>query len=213
MIQHLESTGIQEHGVTGEYIRTAGDELLRLLLQGYLDKQAHNEQRVTLVTASDDQPRNHVRKDTCRTLTSLFGSVKVTRPGYSQRQQSSLFPLDSLLNLYTDQYTDGVRKRIVRDLADRSYDRAVERHRETCADIVGKRQAIQLAEDSARGFVSFYEQRAVQNEQTDDLLILSIDGKGVVMLPDGLRVCTRKPAEKSQRKLQTRLSAGEKKDN
>ena len=212
MIQHLESSGTQEHASIEEYIRTAGDELLRLLLQGYLDKQTSSEQQVKSVTEADGHPRNHVRKNTSRTLSSLFGSVKVTRLSYSQRQQSSLFPLDASLNLYSDQYTDGVRKRIVHDVIDRSYDRAVERHRQTCASVVGKRQAMQLTEDVARDFVPFYEQRTAQNEQTDDLLVLSFDGKGIVMLPDGLRECTRKNAEKSHKKLQTRLSPGEKKD-
>ena len=44
------------------------------------------------------------------------------------------------------------------------------------------------------------------------MLVLQFDGKGIVMLPEGLRECTRKSAEKSKKKLQTRLSPGEKKD-
>lgn len=212
MVHYLESIGIQEHGITEEYIRNAGDELLRLLLQGYLDKQAHNEKRETSVTASDGHPRNHIRKNTTRPLTSLFGPVKVTRLGYSQRQVSSLFPLDAQFNLHADRYTDGVRKRIVRDVVDRPYDRAVEHHRDNCSGLVGKRQAIKLTEEVASDFVDFYERRTVSNEQTDDLLVLSFDGKGVVMLPDGLRECTRKSAQNSKKKLQTRLSPGEKKD-
>ena len=212
MTHYLESIGMQEHGVTEEYIRNAGDELLRLLLQGYLDKQAHDEKREASVTASDGLSRNHVRKGTSRTLTSLFGPVKVTRLGYSQRQASSLFPLDAQLNLHADRYTDGVRKRIVRDVIDRPYDRAVEHHRENCSGLVGKRQAIMLTEEVASDFVDFYGRRTVSNEQTDDLLVLSFDGKGVVMLPDSLRECTRKSAQKSKKKLQTRLSPGEKKD-
>ena len=43
-------------------------------------------------------------------------------------------------------------------------------------------------------------------------LVLSFDGKGLVMRPDGLREATRKNAEKSKKKRQTRLSPGEKKD-
>lgn len=212
MIHYLESIGSQEHGVTEEYIDSAGDELRRLLLQGYLDKQAHDEKQEASVTAADGLPRNHVRKGTSRTVTSLFGPVKVTRMGYSQRQASSLFPLDAQLNLHSDRYTNGVRKRIVRDVIDRPYDRVVEHHRENCSGLVGKRQAIRLAEEVASDFVDFYERRTVSNEQTGDLLVLSFDGKGVVMLPDGLRECTRKAAKKSQKKLQTRLSPGEKKD-
>ena len=212
MIQHLESIDFQDHGFTEKYLSTEGDELKRLLFQGYLNKQAHDEQQAASVTGVDGHSRNHVRKNTQRTITSLFGPVTVTRLSYNQRQKSSLFPLDAELNLYADQYTDGMRQRIVHDVIDRSYDRAIERHRKTCTGIVGKRQAMQLTESSSVDFVDFYEQRTVNDEQTGDLLILSFDGKGLVMLPDGLRECTRKAAEKSKNNLQTRLSPGEKKD-
>ena len=45
MVRHLESTCLQEHGTTEEYIQTNGYELLRLMFQGYLDKQAEDEER------------------------------------------------------------------------------------------------------------------------------------------------------------------------
>lgn len=102
MISKLESIGIQEHGVTEEYIRGSGAELLRLLLQGHLDKLAHDENRFASVSTADSLPRNHVRQGTTRTLVSLFGPVTVTRLGYSQRHASSLFPLDAQLNLHVD---------------------------------------------------------------------------------------------------------------
>jgi hypothetical protein len=51
----------------------------------------------------------------------------------------------------------------------------------------------------------------LNTEQTDNLLVLTFDGKGIVMRPEGLRECTKKAALKSK-KLNSRLSAGEKKD-
>ena len=79
MISKLESIGIQEHGVTEEYIRGSGAELLRLLLlQGHLDKLAHDENRFASVSTADSLPRNHVRQGTTRTLVSLFEPVTVT---------------------------------------------------------------------------------------------------------------------------------------
>ena len=45
-----------------------------------------------------------------------------------------------------------------------------------------------------------------------DVLVLSCDGKGVVMRPEGLREQTRKQAQNSQTKLKTRLSKGEKRN-
>jgi hypothetical protein len=44
----------------------------------------------------------------------------------------------------------------------------------------------------------------------DDLLIISTDGKGIVMRHEDLREGTRRAAEKSGRKLETRLTPGEK---
>ena len=212
MIHHLESAHLQDHGKTEEYIRTDGDELLRLMFQGYLDKQAEDEEKAESVTVSDGISRNHVRQNTCRALTTVFGKVIVKRLSYSQRNVSSEFPQDAELNLNNDQYSDGVRKLVVTDAIDRSYDSVVKRHRENCPGIVGKHQAIKLVEDTAQDFVGFYEQRTTEDEQTDDLLVLSFDGKGLVMRPEGLREATRKNAEKSKKKRQTRLSPGEKKD-
>ena len=212
MIRHLDSASQQDHGSIEKYIRTEGDEVLRHLLQGYLDKQAHEETPVQSITGSDGHQRNHIRQNTSRSVTSLFGSVTVKRRGYSQRKLSSVFPLDAELGLNADQYSDGVRRRIVADVIDRSYDRAIHHHRENCAGLVGKRQAMQLAEDMSQDFETFYKQRATEIELTNDLLVLSFDGKGLVMQPDGLRDGTRKNAEKSNNKQQTRLSPGQKKD-
>ena len=212
MVRHLESTCLQEHGTTEEYIQTNGYELLRLMFQGYLDKQAEDEERAVSVTSTDGIPRNHIRQNTSRVLTTVFGKVTVKRLAYSQRNVSSEFPLDAGLNLNNDQYSEGVRQRVVTDAIDRSYDNVVKRHRENCPGIVGKHQAIKLVGDTAQDFVEFYEQQTIEDEQTGDLLVLSFDGKGLVMLPDGLREATRKNAEKSKKKRQARLSPGEKKD-
>ena len=149
MICHLESSCLQKHGTTEEYIRTNGDELLRLMFQGYLDKQADDEVKAVSVTAADGIPRNHIRQNTSRVLTTVFGKVTVKRLAYSQRNVSSEFPLDAGLNLNNDQYSDGVRKRVVTDAVDRSYDGVVKRHRENCPGIVGKHQAIKLVEDTS----------------------------------------------------------------
>ena len=118
MIRHLESACLQEHGTIEEYIQTDGNELLRLIYQGYLDKQANDEEKAASVTASDGVSRNHVRQNTSRTLTTVFGKVMVTRMSYSQRKACSEFPLDAALNLHGDQYSDGIRKRIVTDAID-----------------------------------------------------------------------------------------------
>ena len=85
----------------------------------------------------------------------MFRKVTVKRLSYSQRNASSEFPLDAKLSLNDDQYSDGVRKLVVTDAIDRSYDSVVKRHCKNYPGIVAKHQAIKLVEDTAQDLSSF----------------------------------------------------------
>ena len=61
--------------------------------------------------------------------------------------------MDAQLNLNGDQYSDGVRERIISDASGGSYDQTIKRHRNTCPGTVGKRQAAKLVEDGSQDFV------------------------------------------------------------
>ncbi len=202
----------KEHGEVEQHINTEGFEVLRLLFQGYLNQTADNELSLSLITSEGDIPLNHVKNQTSRKLVSQFGPVTVTRKGYSQRQQASQFPLDAQLNLPEDQYSDGIRQRVAVEAIKGSFDSAIESIDQTTGGHVPKRQSLQLAQDVAQDFEAYYQQkRFIEPEKTDDLLILTLDGKGIVMRKEGLRECTKKAAEKNK-KLNSRLSPGEKKD-
>ena len=54
------------------------------------------------------------------------------------------------------------------------------------------------------------DQASEHYQAKEDFLVLTLDGKGVVMLHEDLREETRRRAEQSVHKLETRLSAGEK---
>ncbi len=201
-----------EHGDIEKYINKDGQELLRRLLQGWLDLKAANEEHKESMNTVAGERLNHVRSETTRKLTSLFGEVTVTRKSYSQRNHSSLFPLDAELNLPDDQYSDGLRYRLSKEVLRGSFDDAIEAIGETTGGFVPKRQSLNITRDVAQDFESFYQQkRFIQPEETSDLLVLTFDGKGIVMRPDSLRACTQKAAQKSK-KLNSRLSPGEKKD-
>ncbi len=202
----------KEHGEIEQHIDEQGQELLRLLLQGYLDLKAVNEPPLSVMTSVDGNQLNHVKKQTKRKLTSQFGDVTVTRKGYNQRHQTSQFPLDGQLNLSGDQYSDGIRQRIAVEAIKGSFDNAIESIDKTTGGHVPKRQSLQLVQDVAQDFEAYYQQnRFIEREKTEDLLVLTFDGKGIVMRKDSLRECTKKAAEKSK-KLNSRLSPGEKKD-
>lgn len=50
-------------------------------------------------------------------------------------------------------------------------------------------------------------------QDNSSLLIITLDGKGVVMRKEDLRLATRKKAENSTHKIQQRLSPGEKRNS
>ncbi|MBN2194116.1 MAG: hypothetical protein JW751_14970, partial [Polyangiaceae bacterium] len=75
---------------------------------------------------------------------------------------------------------------------------------------IGKRQVEELAVRAAQDFDVLYEARAAARDPQGDLLVISTDAKGVVMRHEDLREGTRRAAEKTPRKLETRLTPGEK---
>ena len=91
-----------------------------------------------------------------------------------------------------------------------SFDDATEQVRRITGVELGKRQVQELACRSVIDFESFYAQRTPDESQEDDVIVLSCDGKGVVMRPEALRPATKRQAESAQKKLKTRLSRGEK---
>jgi hypothetical protein len=214
MIEHLQSDNCRdnEHGDIEQYIQNEGFEVLRCLFQGYLDLKAANEKSLSDVYTDEGIHLTHTKQGTKRKLTTLFGDVIVKRKSYSQRLQKSVFPLDAQLNLPSDQYSDGIRHRVAIEARKSSYDETVESINHTTGGYIQKRQSLKLAQDVAQDFDNFYLQnRYMSAEKTNNLLVLSFDGKGIVMRPEGLRECTKKASLKSK-KLNSRLSAGEKKD-
>jgi hypothetical protein len=82
---------------------------------------------------------------------------------------------------------------------------------ETTGAQVGKRQCEEITVKVARDFEAFYAQRQHQGvESMQDLLVLTTDGKGIVMHEEDLREATAKAAQQSNRQRKTRLSPGEK---
>ena len=214
MITHLSSDLplTQEHGVIEQYIHHEGHELLRRLLQAHLKLRASQENRQDNIVNQQGKRLTHYREKTKTTLTSLFGDVTVLRKGYCQRKTTSEYPLDGELNLTKDQFSDGLRLHVAAQINHCAYDHVVEHISHTTGGKIAKRQCMSLVQDMAQDFDTYYlKNRYNTPEPTNDLLVLTFDGKGIVMRPNSLRECTKKKAKQSQ-KLNSRLSAGEKKD-
>jgi hypothetical protein len=200
-----------EHSDVEERVAENGLEILRQLVQVHFDVRAKEEVRRESVTGLDGVVRNHRREGCKRSLETLFGGVTVTRVGYSQRGATSLFPLDGALNLPEDKYSHSLMRRASRESIRGSFDEAVSSIAETTGGVVPKRQLQDLALDAAQDFAAFYASQSSEGvEETPDPLIISLDGKGIVMRPEDLREQTKKAAANEKHKLKTRLSKGEK---
>jgi len=198
------------HGDVEDALWSDGTEVLRLIMQGHLDLRAEQERPVP-IQGADGDIRTHVRH-TQRKLETRFGTVEVHRASLGHRDVPALFPMDAELNLPLDQASHGVQRRVVEEVARGSFGEAVQAVATTTAARIAKRQVEEIAERSAQDFDAFYESRTATEEREADLLITSLDGKGITMRAEDLRPATRKAAEETQHKLGRRLSKGEKRN-
>ncbi len=193
-------------------VEKEGREALRLAFQGHLDLRAARarETRPASVVGTDGHERSHLR-DSSRLVQVVFGEVTVTRTAYSYPGVPVLFPLEADLNLAPDSYSLTLRARVAEHALGGSYERAVDLLERNAGTTIAKRQAEEITVRSAVDFDDFYASRAGQPPKgAEDLLVLTMDGKGVIMRHDSLRAATRRAAEKADHKLETRLSPGEK---
>ena len=213
MKTHLgsEEACAMTHSELERDLEERGRELIRRLLQEHLALRGPGE-AVSAVRDAEgtEHPQARVHE---RTLGSIFGPVEVRRTGYGGEGLSSLHPLDAELNLPPQRYSHELRRRAAEEAAKGSFDEAVASLSRQSGTKVPKRQLEELVTRSAVDFDDFYRQRSLDAEATPgSMMILSFDGKGVVLRHQDLREATRKAAESRQRKLGKRLSKGEKKN-
>ena len=208
-----EETQHWEHGDIEKLIWKEGTELLRRLLQGHLDIRFMLEEKREEVKGADGTVRSHCRSCCQRNLMSLFGEVVVRRRGYGVRGGSSLFPLDTELNLPADKYSHGLRQQVAEEVSKNSFDEAVQSVQKRTGGKVPKRQVEEIAVEVSEDFEAFYEaSRFPEPESTNELLIMSQDGKGIVMRKEDLREATRKAANREEGQCKVRLGQGQKRN-
>lgn len=195
------------------FLRKEGAEMLRRLLQGFLDGQSRDEIKLESVTGADGIKRTCKREHCSRQVMTIFGEVTVNRIGYSKAGTRALFPLDASLNLPASKYSQGLQVIVAEAAAKESFAQTVSDIQKHTAGWVPKRQVEQITQAVSGDFDAFYEQkRREEPESIGTLLIMTTDAKGVVVRHEDLREVTRKAAENEQHKKQTRLSRGEKKN-
>nr|WP_319396323.1 ISKra4 family transposase [uncultured Desulfobacter sp.] len=190
-----------------------GRELMRILLQEHLDKlgPSHCEEPVC---GADGIVRPKVRPQD-RKIETVFGTVSESRAGYGNKGVASLHPLDARLNLPPELYSLELRRRVAENASKSSFDETVETIKKTTGADIPKRQVEELTQRAARDFDAFYEIRQcspADETVTGPILVITTDGKGVVMHEQDLREQTRKAARKRKPQMESRLSKGEKKN-
>ena len=211
-----EGAGRLDHAELEDLLELRGRELLRQLLQDHLDLRQVREERAVRVcpapvTGADGVTRRAVETGHGRQLASIFGTVTVRRCAWRAQGRVNIYPADAALRLPRLRHSHGLRRLAALEAVRGSFDAATEAIGRRCGRVAGKRQVEQLTVAAAADIDAFY--RAVVPQPCTDatVLVLSVDGKGVVMRPEALREATRQAAEaKGPGPYRTRLASGEK---
>jgi hypothetical protein len=200
------------HAELEDVLTTRSRELFCQLMQDHLDLRAQREQRLPEVADAEQVARGGVETGHTRALTTVFGQVTVSRLAYRRRGHVNLYPADGQLNLPVEKHSHGLRKFAAVEAARGSFDDVTDAIERATGVRLGKRQVEELASRAAVDFDDFYAQRRSPAGAGRDVLVLSADGKGIVMRPEALRPATAHAAAGSTTKLATRLSKGEKRN-
>ncbi|MFJ2746229.1 ISKra4 family transposase [Streptomyces sp. NPDC087440] len=209
-----EAGGLAHHEVE-DLLEERGRDLLRQLFQDHLDlrekrEQEAVEQRRPRVFGADGLLRPRLERGHGRLLATVFGTVTVSRCAWRHLEASNVHPADEVLSLPRGRHSHGLAHLTVRAAIRMSYDAAHETIVRRCGRVLGKRRLAGLLVEAARDIDGFYEARVFEPCTASTVLVLSADGKGIVMRPEALREVTRQAAAKRQHTFRTRLAAGEK---
>lgn len=198
-----------EHGELEEQLSGRSRELTRLMLQEHLDWRAAREQRREQVAGPDGITRGRAERGHARALSTLFGPVTVTRIAYRAPGAPNVHPADEQLNLPRGRHSHALARIAAEEVIRGSFAQACAHVKAQTGSKLGKRQCEQLIRAAAADFGIFYAARQPPAAGPGDVLVLSCDAKGIVMLPSQLRPESARAARKAAPKQAGRLSRGE----
>lgn len=203
-LRSMEATEMTESDLERR-LEDEGRELLRELLASHVRMRAPGEAEEP-VTDAEGMTRGEQRQHE-RTLATSFGAIGMERTGYARSGEASLHPLDGELNLPVERYSLELRRKVAWEAARGSFEEAQEAIERQTGVKIPKRQVEELAARAAVDFESFYEKRHEEEvgpvepgEKPSDsaqaealpLLVISFDGKGVVVREQDLRESTKR---------------------
>ena len=197
------------HAELEDQVQRRGREVQRLMFQDHLDLRALREQRVGVVD-TEGNVHASVEPGHRRQLATVMGTVNVERLAYRHLGVSNLHPGDAALNLPAERHSHGLRRLAAIESTRGSFDDVAAAIERSTGVVVAKRQVESLTAVAATDVEDFYAARAPEPATSDDVVVISVDGKGIVMRPDALREPTATAASATTPKLGSRLSKGEK---
>ncbi|MEU5185435.1 ISKra4 family transposase [Streptomyces longwoodensis] len=198
-----------------ELIGTRGREVLRQLFQDHLQLRRRREAEAVrrcrpLVRGPEGLVRPRLEHGHRRLLATVFGTVTVSRCAWRRLDASNVHPVDAALSLPRGRYSHGLARLAVLEATRGSFDAARAAIARRCGNVIGKRQLEREVVHAARDIDAFYHAHVVEPCTADTMLVISVDGKGIVMRPEALREATRQAAAKRAHTFRTRLASGEK---
>ena len=198
------------HAALEEQLEARGREMLRLLLQDHLDLRAARERRRGQVTGPDGITRTRAEAGHTRPLSTVFGPVTVSRIAYRAPGARNVHPADEELSLPAGRHSHGLGKMAAAAAARGSFEQACTQVRRQTGSVLGKRQCQELTRAAAADFADFYAaRRPPPDAAPGQVLVLSCDGKGVMVRPGHLRPRAAQVARRAVPKQDGRLSRGE----
>lgn len=203
--------GALTHSQLEEVLGSDMREVTRQLYQDHLRLRELTEQREPEVVDAKGVQRTRIERGRTRKLATVFGKVEVGRMAYRGYGVADLHVADARLNLPEDMHSHGLAKLAAIESTRGSFADACERINAFTGAGIGHRQVQELAIGAAADIDSFYDALVPAPATDATVLVISTDGKGVVIRPDSLRDATAKAAAaKGGNAMRTRLAAGEK---
>src|SRR5450755_2617903 len=169
-----------------------GREVQRLLLQAHLQQRGNGDVGPALYLQQQDGELAYShRRLGARSLTTVFGTVKLLRMGYSRPNAPGIFPLDQALALPARSFSYELQRRLVKAAVQNPFLDSVQTIAELTGVSVSKRSLEQILPNAAQDFDAFYRQRS-HEPATGSILVAAVDCKGIPMVkPAGAEPTSR----------------------
>ncbi len=200
------------HAEVEDLVTEHSRKIARSFMQDHFDLRAIRETVHVDVVDFEEVERSRVESGRKRQLATVHGEVTVERHAYRERGGFDLHVADATANLPLEKHSHGLRRLAAIESCRGSFDEAGEAIERTTGVRVAKQQIKKLAGRANQDIDEFYDRSKGAKTAAGDVIVLSADGKGIVMRPDGLRESTQRAAANTKNKLTTRLSRGEKRN-